>query len=173
MTKPSYFAKSESSISFTDGALGNYTGVGIRQPFSFGTLEGMAAAKFSETSKGGFGEIKYTSPKVLPDTSIENRTRFQFETSGNTMTNRVALKYSKSLNDKFSIYEIAGATAKVSLDGEGLKSITPVSLTGVGYNINKNLSCYAEGEVSKSYNTQTHTWGKVSPAAYVGVKYTF
>ena len=41
------------------------------------------------------------------------------------------------------------------------------------YNINKNLSCYAEGEVSKSYNPQTHTWGKVSPAAYVGVKYTF
>ena len=173
MPEPSYFAKNESSISFTDGTIGNYTGVGIKQPFSFGTLVGLAATKFSETSKGGFGEVKYTSPKVLPDTSVENRTRFQFEDSANTMTNRVALKYSKSLNDKFSIYEIAGATAKVSLDGDGLKSVTPVSLTGVGYNINHNLSCYAEGEVSKSYNPQSHTWGNISPAGYVGIKYTF
>lgn len=168
--KPSFFLKNEASVSLKDGTLGDYLGGGIKYSSSSGTYEGMLAFKANETSKGGFGEFKYTTPK-LHDFALESRTRAQFETSGNTMTTRLAGKYSKNIG-KFNIYEIAGATAKLSLEG-GAQSVTPVSLTGVGYNITPRLSCYAEGELSKSYNLKKHSWGDFSPSAYLGVKYAF
>ena len=166
-----YFIKDEASVNLESGSVGNYFGGGVKYAAKSGTYEGMLAFKANESSHGMFGEFKYTSPKVS-DFSLESRTRTQFESSGNTLTTRVAGKYSKSFG-KFSIYEIAGATTKFSLDGGGTQSITPVSLTGAGYNITPKLNCYVEGEISKGYDLKSNCWNKTSPAMYLGVKYTF
>ena len=169
---PDFFVKNESSVSLTNGTLGNYTGAGVKYSGSSGTYEGMLAFKANETSKGGFGEFKYTTPKKH-DLAFESRTRVQFETRGNSITTRVAGKFSKDIGKNFNIYEIAGATAKISLEGKGFQSITPMSLTGLGYNINKKLSCYTELELSKSYNPSSKSWGAFAPSSYLGIKYTF
>lgn len=164
----SFFVKNEASISLRDGSIGDYLGGGIKYSTQTGSYEGMVAFRANKDSKGGFAEFKYTTPKVK-DMALESRTRVQIEDTGNSMTTRLAAKYSTNIG-KINIYEIAGATAKFK---GGLKSLTPSSLTGAGINVTPKLNCYVEGEVSKSYNAQTKSWGKFSPAAYVGVKYTF
>lgn len=169
---PDYFIKNEASISLTDGSVGDYLGGGVKFSAESGTYEGMLAFKANQSSKGAFGEFKYTTPKA-GCVALESRTRFQFETSGSTMTTRVAGKYSKNLGRDFNIYEIAGGTAKISLEGNGAQSITPVSITGAGYNITPKLNCYAEFELSKSYDLKSNNWGKIQPGAYIGLKYTF
>lgn len=167
-TEKSFFVKNEASISLRDGSIGDYLGGGMKYSAKAGSFEGMLALRANKDSKGGFAEFKYTTPKIK-DLSLESRTRAQFEDTGNSMTTRLAAKYSTNVG-KINIYEIAGATAKFK---GGFKSLTPSSLTGAGINITPKLNCYVEGEVSKNYSIQTKSWGKFSPAAYVGVKYTF
>lgn len=169
---PDYFIKNEASMSFTNKNLGNYTGVGMRFSKPSGSYEGMVAFKSNDTSTGGFGEFKYTTPKHN-NLAFESRTRIQLESAGNSMTMRMAGKYSKNLGKDFNIYEITGVSAKLPFESKKAQSVTPVSLTGIGYNINSNLSCYAEGEISKSYNINSKDWGKTSTNAYLGIKYTF
>lgn len=168
--KVSYFIKDEASIPLTGGDVGNYTGFGVKTSSSTGTYETMLAFKSTESSTSGFGEFKYTSPKLGGSNwSIESRTRAM---SDETVTQRVAAKYSTNLSKDVSIYEIAGVNSKFSLHS-GMSSVTPVSLTGVGYNVSKNVNVYGEVEVSKSYNVHSGNWGKISPNAYVGMKISF
>ena len=167
-----FFAKSETSLSLDDCGIGNYTGLGIKQSRSWGTLEGLTAFKANEKTRELMLEGKYTTPK-FGDFALENRTRVMSGNYGDTMTERVACKYSKSLGNGFSIYNITGANAKIALNGDGLKSITPVTLTGLGYNVNKQLSTYVEYEGSKGYDTQSHKWGNFVSNMYFGIKYTF
>lgn len=168
-----FFAKSETSLPLDNkGSSGYHFDIGAKWATPAGSIESLVAFKQSANSKGGFGELKLTSPYV-GNMAMESRTRLQFETSGNTATQRVAAKYSQSLKKGFSIYNITGASAKFSMEGGGTQSITPVCLTGVGYKFNKELSTYCEYELSKGYDMKKHTWGKVASNMYIGVKYTF
>lgn len=170
----SYFIKDEISVPVKGGEISNYTGVGVKytEP-NFGNIEGMAAFKISESKTGGFGEIKYTTPKLVENWSIESRTRVcgdyksddSLETS---LTQRIAAKASWYIGNGLSIYEIAGVNSKISLQGDGIKSITPTSITGLGY---KNMYC--EFGLSKGYNLQTKQWSKITPEVYLGYKVTF
>lgn len=168
--KVSYFVKDEATIPLNGGEVGNYTGFGVKTTSSAGAYETMLAFKATESSASGFGEFKYTSPKIGgSDWSIESRTRAM---SDETVTQRFAGKYSTNLSKDVSIYEIAGVNSKFSLHS-GMSSVTPVSLTGVGYNVSKNINVYGEVELSKSYNVSSGNWGKISPNAYVGMKVSF
>lgn len=176
----SYFVKNEASYSFNNKSFGDYTMLGAKRSSRFGNLEIGLAFKATNSSLGGFGEAKYTSPKLGDSNwSIESRTRILADTPFNkddtnfSLTQRIAGKGSWNLGKGWNVYEIAGANAKVSLEGKGFQSVTPTSITGIGYNVNKNLNVYAEGEISKSYNIQDDSWGKFSPAVYLGAKYTF
>lgn len=170
---PDIFVKNETSIPLnSDGMSSNHFDVGVKEATEYGTFEGALAYKINENTEGVFTEFKYTTPSV-ENFALETRTRMQFMNTGNSMTERVALKSSKKLGKGFSIYNITGASANISLEGNGLQSVTPVSLTGVGYSFNKNLSAYVEYEGSMPYNTQTKKWGDYSSNMYMGVKYTF
>ena len=167
------FAKSETSLPLDKrGSSSYHFDVGAKWSSSAGSVEGLVAFKQSANSRGGFGELKLTSPSA-GNIVLESRTRVQFETSGNTVTQRVAVKYSQSLPKGFSIYNITGASAKFSMEGDGTQSITPVCLTGVGYKFNKELSGYCEYELCKGFDMKNHAWGKASSNMYIGVKYTF
>lgn len=168
--KVSYFVKDEASFPLNGEEVGNYTGFGVKTASSTGTYETMLAFKATESSTSGFGEFKYTSPKLGGSNwSIESRTRAM---SDETVTQRFAGKYSTNLSKDVSIYEIAGVNSKFSLHS-GMSSVTPVSLTGIGYNVAQNVNIYGEMEISKSYNVNSGNWGKISPNAYVGMKITF
>ena len=167
---PDYFVKNETSLPLDkDGTSGNHCDIGVRQATSIGTFEGAIAYKVNENSEGCFGEFKYTTPSVR-NFALESRTRGQFVDTGNNMTERLALKYSQNLGKGFSIYNITGASANISFEGEGLKSITPVNLTGLGYSFNKKVGAYLEYEGTKSYNIKTKKWGNFSSNVYIGVK---
>ena len=74
------------------------------------------------------------------------------------MTQRVAAKGNWNLGKGFSIYEIAGANAKISLQGDGVQSVTPTSITGLGYKINKQISVYGEFEMAQAYKVPDKKW---------------
>ena len=179
--KISYFIKNEASCSVDGGSYSNYTGIGAKVSDSgFGSIEGMVAVKPTDTKIGGFAELKYTSPKIKnSDWSIESRTRaivekpYKEKDVSSSMTERVALKGSWNLGKGFSIYEIAGINSKISLDDGQLKSVTPTSITGVGYNASKKVSLYTEAEFSSKYSVPDKTWEKNSPTLYFGAKFTF
>ena len=166
-----FFIKNEASYSIPDKNFGDYLGRGVKLQSPSGTYEGMFAVKFNKESEGVFTELKYTTPKFLKDFAFESRSRLQYESVGSSFNTRLAAKYSKNLNSKFNIYEIAGSTLKIPFKGD--KKTTFSSLTGIGYNINSNINIYAEGEISKTYNLKKNEWGKYSPAIYLGIKYTF
>ena len=138
------------------------------------------AIKETESLFGGFLESKYTSPKILNSNwALESRTRAQAENAyknddiNYSLTQRIAAKGSWNLGRKWSIYQITGLNTKVSLEGDGVQSLTPVLLGGVGYNVNKNLNIYAEGDLSKSYNLVKKSWNEKESSIYLGLKYTF
>lgn len=168
-----YFIKNEASFPLTDGNITNYTGLGVKTTNAGGSYESMIAFKVTEDSKGGFYEFKYTTPKLgKSDIAFESRSRAIFDDkSGNSVTERAALKYSKNLGKNFNIYEIAGANTEFTK--KGFVSVSPTLLSGVGYNINKNLNIYMEADVSKSYNAQNKSWGDINSNLYFGAKFTF
>ena len=162
------FIKSESFYSSKDN-FGNYSGAGFKIQGSNGSVESLLAVKPTNNSIGGFGEFKYTSPKILNSNwSLESRTRAIANKKQDgqnidfSLTQRVAAKGAWNINDNWNIYEIAGLNLKVPLNKNDMVSLTPTSITGVGYNINDKLSSYAEVEVSNN-----------SPTVYLGCKYNF
>ncbi len=167
----SFFVKNEASYSIPDKNFGDYLGRGVKIQKSSGIYEGMFAVKFNKESEGVFAELKYTTPKFFKDFAFESRSRLQYESTGSSFNTRLAAKYSKNINSKFNIYEIAGSTLKIPFKAD--KKNTLSSITGIGYNINSNTNIYAEGEFSKTYNLKTNEWGDFSPAVYLGIKYTF
>ena len=179
--KISYFIKNEASCSVNDGSCSNYTGIGAKVSNSgLGSFEGMVAVKPTDTNIGGFAELKYTSPKIKnSDWAIESRTRaiiekpYKEKVLESSLTERVALKGSWNLGKGFSIYEITGINSKISLDDGQLKSVTPTSITGVGYNVSKKVNLYTEAEFSSKYSVPDKTWEKNSPSVYLGAKFAF
>lgn len=175
----SYFIKNEANYSINSNSFSNYTMLGGKYSGK-GNFEFGLALKENQSSFGGFTEAKYTSPKIgNSNWSAESRTRVMADKpyDGNntnfSMTQRLAAKGSWNLGKGWSIYEIAGVNSKISLQGDGLQSLTPTSITGIGYNINKKLNVYTEGELSKTYSVQDNSWDKLSPSVYLGAKYTF
>ncbi len=179
-SKVSYFAKNEASYSINNNSFSNYTMLGSKYAGQGGNYELGLAFKESQTSYGGFIESKYTSPKLgNSNWAIESRTRvvadkpYGDSSISNSLTQRVAGKGSWNLGKGWSLYEIAGLNSNISLQGKGLQSLTPTSITGVGYNINKNWNVYAEGELSKTYSLTDNSWKDLSSSVYLGTKYTF
>lgn len=170
-----YFIKNETSVSANNGEIGNYTGIGASATKPEGTFEVMFASKFSNSSNSQFTEFKYTSPKIGKNISIQSRARLITDSkSPKSLTERLTLNTCYK-NGLINIYENAGLNSKFIVSGEnaGLTSITPTSLTGVGYNVTNNFSIYGECEISKTYNVKSKNWGKISPAFYFGTKLTF
>jgi len=180
-TKPTFYLKNEASASFTSESYSDYTGVGLNiSDKSFGSADVVIAGKASNTSFGGFAEAKYTTPKFANSNwSAESRTRFCIDESYKNrepsiyMTQRVAAKGNWNLGKGFGIYEIAGANAKISLQGEGVQSITPTSITGVSYKVGKKTNLYGEIELTKGYNLAENKWNNFGCGGYLGVKVTF
>ena len=175
-----YFIKNEAGYSFNNQNFGNYIMLGGKYTSNYGNLEAGLAFKTSLTSVGGFFEGKYTTPKFgKSNLALESRTRMQVDkaygkdNADSSLAERLAVKGSWDLGKGLSLYEIAGLNAKISMQGDGLKSLTPMSLTGLGYNVNKKLNIYLEGELSKTYDLKNECWDRFSPAVYVGAKYTF
>lgn len=173
--KLSFFIKDEATIPLDNGNFANYTGVVGKIPTDVGNLEIMPAVSVSESKVGGFLEGKFTTSKIKgTPIAFESRTRivgdkpFGKSSFNTALTQRVAAKANVNLGKGWSVYEIAGASANISFNGDGVKSITPTSITGVGY---KNVYC--ELGLSKSYSPRTNTWGKTTPEVYVGFKIPF
>lgn len=175
----SYFIKNEASYSVNNGA-SNYTLIGSKICKPKGNFEVGLAFKESKTSLGGFIEGKYTSPKNEDaNWSLESRTRLQGdfpydkEKASFSLAQRIAGKGSWDIDKGVNFYQIFGLNSKISLQGDGLQSLTPTSITGFGYDLNKKLNVYIEGELSKGYDFQKKSWNDLSPAVYLGAKYTF
>lgn len=178
--KLTLFAKDEASKSFTSPSWSNYAGGGLNYSDTFGSVDVFIAGKTTNSGHGSFIEGKYTTPKIAnSDWAIELRTRgcedISYETGDKSiyMTQRVAAKGSWSLPKNFSIYQIAGVNAKFDLQGNGVQSITPTSITGVGYKVTKNFSVYCEFEMTKGYNFVNNKWDKFGCGGYIGGKVTF
>lgn len=177
--KYSYSLTNEASYGVTSESWSDYTAARIKRTEDSGTTEFGVAYKETDNSRGVFIEGKYTSPKLNETNwSLESRTRIHGdfskdeETHSSSLTQRIAAKGSWKLDDNLSIYEIAGASTSISLDKGSVKTLTPLSLTGISYNY-KNGSIYLEGEVSKSYKVPTKNWNNVSLAVYAGIKISF
>lgn len=166
------FAKSEGSTSCS-----YFTGGGINlSREDLGSLDLFVAEKVTNTASGNFIETKYATPGKY---AAEFRTRFCFDEtykegdSSIYMTQRVAAKGNWNLGKGFSIYEIAGANAKISLQGDGVQSVTPTSITGLGYKINKQISVYGEFEMAQAYKVPDKKWDDFKCGGYLGIKVTF
>lgn len=171
------FIKNEANYNFKNNSYGNYTGIGAKHSSKIGNIEALLAFKKTDSSIGGFLEGKYTTPKFLDDNiQIESRTRLvsdkpdESSHASFSLTQRVAAKGAIKLNNKFSIYEIAGVNANISLEGEGLKSLTPTSITGFNYDLNKKVCLYTEIELSKPYDCKKKSFEDLSTSGYIGVK---
>ena len=179
--KTSNFIKNEYCNNISNDTWANYTGIGhsVSTP-ELGKVEGLLAIRISDTTLGGFGEVKYTTPKIKDsEWSFESRTRVHIDESqkdcnlAKNLTQRLAFKGIWDSNMGVSLYEIMGINSKISLQGEGMKSITPTSITGVNCNVSKNISIYGEVEASKTYNIAEKKWNNFSPATYLGLKIAF
>lgn len=175
----SYFIKNEAGFSLDGGNISDYLGLGLKASCnSIGSVSAMLAGKVTDSSCGGFLEGRYTTPSFgTSNIALESRTRYLLDKQKTgdlkqNITERMALKYSKNVG-KFNFYEILGANVKYSVDENKFKSLSGVSLTGVGTKIANNLSAYTEVELSKTYNVQNKNWGAFSPAVYVGLNYNF
>ena len=174
------YVKNESSYDPMSENYSNYTFLGVKISGKYGSSDLGGAVKFTDSSSGGFVEYKYTTPKFVGSKlAFESRTRFIADKPygeddfSKSLTQRLAFKGSWNLGKDFSVYEITGASVKLSLEGKGFQSVTPTSITGVGYNVNKNFHIYGEVEVSRGYSVSKNAWGKTTPSFYLGVKYTF
>ena len=145
----SFFLKNEASVN-TKGVLSDYLGVGTTLKTEYGKFDGMVALKNNPTSNGYFGEAKYTSPS-FSGFAMEWRGRAFDETSGQTMTSRMALKYSNKLNNRTGLYGILGTQTKFYKENSS-STTNATGFLGVDYGINKHLSSYAELEVNSPIN---------------------
>lgn len=172
----SFYIKNETGIPLNNGSPNNYTGFGTKINSKVGSFEIMPAVKFSDKAKSGFAEFRYTTPKISNSNfSFESRARYIVDVSNNNVnhsfTERIAGKYSANFG-KFNIYEVAGSSLKITPE-KGLNSIIPTFISGVGYNLKKNLSSYVEMEVTKPYNNIDKSWQKPNFGAYFGLKVSF
>lgn len=179
--KVTIFTKDEASKSFTSPNWSNYAGIGLNySEESLGSVDVLIAGKVTNSSSGSFIEGKYTTPKVAhSDWSVELRTRGCEDISHETgdksiyITQRVAAKGSWNLPKGFSVYQIAGVNAKIDLQGEGAQSLTPTSITGLGYKVNEHVSIYGEFELYKGYDIPKANWNDTSCGTYLGIKIGF
>lgn len=175
----SFFIKDEMAFPVSSTEASNYFGYGIKASDAWGSLEAFVAHKESESTKGGFTELRYTTPKI-PKTNLtfESRTRVILNKSEEatsispSLTERVALKYSDSVGN-FEFTQRIGTTFNQSLKTGSINAISPVSLTTLGCNVGRNTHVYADIEFSKKYDLKTQTWSQINPGVYLGVKYSF
>lgn len=174
----SLFFKTENSFSATSN--GNYTGIGARfTTENAGTFEGLTAFKSTDSAIGGFQEVRYTTPEIgNSNLYVESKGRVLLEDAYDgplsvDATEQLALKGSWKLGSQVGLYQLAGATSKFSLQGAGVKSVAPISITGVSCNPTPKSSAYCELVLSKPYDFQKKAWGEFSPSVCVGLRITF
>jgi hypothetical protein len=174
----SLFFKSESS--FSSDSCSNYTGIGARHITErAGTFEGLTAFRASDSTIGGFQEFRYTTPEFgNSDLYVESKSRLMVDDSYDgpvsvDVTEQLALKGSWNLGNGVGLYEIAGATSRFSLQGNGVKSVGPISITGLSYNPTPKVGVYGELVLSKPYDMQSKAWKKLTPSGCLGVKVVF
>jgi len=155
----------DNKASFTDGA-----GVQLNSPAGnthiyFGKKNNNESSLPSAVIEG-----RYTSPEIQPGTKIQLNQRCTFNDKGVNSSTRVMGTYSHNF-DKVNVYQQTGIN--VSADKSGVTGVGPISFTGVGYQVNKNLNVFAELGVSKGYNPQIAQWGKTNAEATVGLNCKF
>ncbi len=70
---------------------------------------------------------------------------------------RGSIGYSTNYED-WNLYVRAGASATASLHGNGLQTIAPTVIGGVGYNITQDFNMYLEADISRGYDCQEQKW---------------
>lgn len=186
--KQNNFIKTEFSY---DIKVGNYTGFGVKKEFSKTnnkeksfSSEKMLAVRGNNSVSGIFGEYKINSSNLYDyefndknKISIkgESRTRLglekeHYKNNYNIYANQRFSVKTNYNNGNFEIYNITGINSKF---GNEL-NITPMSLTGIGYNFKKaQMSIYAEYENNKTLDLNSNKWKEVTSAYYIGGKLTF
>lgn len=165
------FIKNETSYSLTNHSYGDYLGTGVQTSNKTGKYQFMLAGKATSDNVGGFAEFKYATPEIAPHLRGQIRERYFVMDNGNQSSTLVGGVYSNNFGKNFNIYEIAGTNIGVS--SKGFDSVTPISITGVGYKINDNMSIYTELDVSKGYNLKNKNWNNPSAGVTLGFSATF
>lgn len=176
----SCFLKGEVSVSLEDESFSSYNGVGVKYGGGYGSVEGYFAGKITDDTQGYFLEGKYTTPKIM-DTNLSGEVRARsftnWDKDGGKPTYsanfRGSIGYSTTYDD-WSLYARAGVSANVSLHGEGVQTVSPTVICGIGYNVTPDSSIYAEAELSRGYDCQNHKWkSAVQPTLTFGGRVNF
>ena len=153
--KLSPFIKNETTIGFTDGYEGNYTGVGVKINLEKGNFTPMLAFKQSPNAEYSlFFEGNYSSPNLGSSPfNVTSRTRL-FANNVNVPNNtifsaqeRICLATSCDLGKGFSVYGSTGISINYK-QNEGV-SCSPALFGGI--NKNFKLSQGAQGNVYTEY----------------------
>ena len=83
---------------------------------------------------------------------------------------RGSIGYSTNYED-WNLYVRAGASATASLHGDGLQTIAPTVIGGVGYNITQDFNMSLEADISRGYDCQEQKWKHpINPTITFGFK---